>query len=373
MSNRIKKALCLMLSIFMLIPAMPAYAASVEQGTTESTDQVAIELESLSYDKDAYLPGEETGYSLVLRNKLGPSWVRVKITLSDENLDVPFTEDNLTFCEDWVKRGGYWYYTQEAEAYTDYEVISGMNIPDADAVREGASVTISADADAVQYSAINPDFSKDDPWEGTDVTYSTTSHSSHGGSSSSVSSALTMYSSPQASGSVSTGSWEAYIGFLHQWKFKDSYGNYAVNGWIYTLNPYSTDDTAQYDWFHFDENGIMTHGWLKTDDDIWYYTWDENDGNFGRLVTGWYTDKNDGRTYYFDPNTGIMLSGLQQIGGRYYYFAKPEDSFRQNWFWDTTLGRWVYDFLGFRTYGSLYVNEETPVGLRAGADGALME
>ena len=49
-------------------------------------------------------------------------------------------------------------------------------------------------------------------------------------------------------------------------------------------------------------------------------------------------------------------------GGKFYYFTRLEETYRQNWFWNTKVGRWIYDFLGYRTYGSMFVQEETPDG-----------
>jgi len=62
-----------------------------------------------------------------------------------------------------------------------------------------------------------------------------------------------------------------------------------------------------------------------------------------------------------------MLSGwvgfLKEDGSAdYSYFARLEDTYRRNWFYCTAFGRWVYDRLGHRSYGSMYKDELTPDG-----------
>lgn len=46
--------------------------------------------------------------------------------------------------------------------------------------------------------------------------------------------------------------------------------------------------------------------------------------------------------------------------------GKPETG---SIFGDTELGKWIYEYLGYRSYGSMYVNEETPDGQRVNAAG----
>ena len=53
----------------------------------------------------------------------------------------------------------------------------------------------------------------------------------------------------------------------------------------------------------------------------------------------------------------------------YSYFARLQDTYRQNWFFNTVFGRWVYDRLGHRCYGSMYVDEMTPDRSRVDAKG----
>ncbi len=71
--------------------------------------------------------------------------------------------------------------------------------------------------------------------------------------------------------------------------------------------------------------------------------------------------------------TGIMLSGWQEIDGQSYYFAAISEVPEQTWFWrlfgDTGFGRWAYERLGYRSYGSMYAGEKTQDGQRVDKEG----
>lgn len=351
----------------LLAAATAIHSFSLVWAADPVTKQVAIELEADAEEKEGFSPGEEAGYTLILKNKLGSSWIRVKFDLSSYNIDQTFTDSHLNIQKSWVKRGGYYYYTRKAEAYSDYLVADGLRIPEAVSVGEDAHVTVKVYGDAIQYDSITPDFSKEKPWEEKKPDHSTsvTGSSRPSGKEKDNPDTIHIYQSPQESGTVSTGFWELIDEKAHTWKYHDGKGNYAKNGWIYVYNPYSPDG-GRYDWFHFDQDGVMTFGWYKADDRIWYYCHGISDGNLGRLIKGWHEDTQDGKRYFLDRKNGIMLSGWQEIDGSTYYFATLEEIPQQTWFWkafgDTGFGEWVYGLLGYRSYGSLYVNETTPDG-----------
>ena len=56
------------------------------------------------------------------------------------------------------------------------------------------------------------------------------------------------------------------------------------------------------------------------------------------------------------------LSGWRNIEGSFYYFTPLNYATGQSWFWNTEVGRWLFRFFGYRTYGSMYRNEMTPDG-----------
>lgn len=177
-----------------------------------------------------------------------------------------------------------------------------------------------------------------------------------------------MYESPDPSLKTGIdGEWVLIDQEKHQWRFKFSNGTYAANGWLFIRNPYY-NNLDEYSWYHFDAE-YMTYGWIKGTGDIWYYGHAVSDGDLGTLVKGWHHDQEDGRSYYLDTITGIMKSGWTNIDGKWYYFAKTVDTFKQNWFWNTNMGRWFYDMLGNRPYGSMYKDEMTPDGYKVNQEG----
>lgn len=369
--NQMKKKILsvLLTAITALLICTPAQAADTVP------KQVVIELEAVSEEKEHYLPKEQADYIVTLKNKLGPSWLRVKFTFTGKNVDRTFSDKSLNIQDGWIKQGDYFYYTKKAEAYTDYTVVKGVEIPDIVPSGEGASVTISVYGEAVQYDGFTPDFESGEPWKGAEIKHAsqisgTSSYCSSG--SSFTTKLITLYSSPQEKGNPMEGRWELADAKNHAWKYQNSNGNYAKNGWIYVKNPYC-HNKEQYDWFHFDKDGIMTVGWYRTDGGVWYYCHEVSDGNLGMLVKGWHEDDQDGKKYYLDKKTGIMLSGWQEIDGHSYYFAEASEAPKQTWFWkrfgDTGFGKWIYDCLGFRSYGSMYVNEKTPDGQRVNEEG----
>lgn len=169
------------------------------------------------------------------------------------------------------------------------------------------------------------------------------------------------YPDPSVEYGVSGGSWKLINKEQHQWEYWFDNGEKAKDGWLYLYNPYSPDENKN-NWFCFNENGLMQFGWIKSKSENWYFCHERSDGNLGILIRGWHHDQDDKRDYYLDPVTGIMQSGWRLIDGEFYYFTPLEETKRQNWFWNTGIGRWLYDFLGYRTYGSMFRNEKTPDG-----------
>lgn len=177
---------------------------------------------------------------------------------------------------------------------------------------------------------------------------------------------------------ITGGVWLLEDAQKHLWKYRLQDGTELSGGWAFLENPYAKEGQPRFGWYHFDQQGYMSVGWIHAQGDLWYHTDSVSDGSLGLMTTGWMTDIEDGRTYYLDPSSGIMQTGwldLPDENGtqQSFYFAQLEDTYGQNWFYQTALGRWVYDKLGRRTYGSLYQNEETPDGSRVDECGAKMK
>ena len=164
------------------------------------------------------------------------------------------------------------------------------------------------------------------------------------------------------------GTWKLINEEMYKWEYQFKDGSKAKDGWALLFNPYSPDED-KYSWFCFDEKGVMQFGWIQTENNNWYFCHEISDGNLGKLKRGWHWDTSDQRTYYLDPVTGIMQTGWRKIGDQMYYFTPLEHTKRQNWFWNTEIGKWLYDFLGYRTYGSMYQKEMTPDGYYVGENG----
>ena len=170
------------------------------------------------------------------------------------------------------------------------------------------------------------------------------------------------------------GTWVLSDGERNLWSYKLPSGELIRSGFAYLFNPYSKSDNA-FSWYYFDKEGIMGSSWINAESDTWYFGHDISDGDLGSIKTGWHKDRTDGRTYYLSPSDGRMQTGILKLSssGREeeYFLARLEDTYKQNWFLDTALGRWIYDMLGDRTYGSLYIDEQAPDGRFADSNGVL--
>ena len=179
---------------------------------------------------------------------------------------------------------------------------------------------------------------------------------------------LYSYPDPSVSNGYADGEWRLIDQEKHAWEYVFKDGSKAKDGWLYLFNPYSQDENKN-NWFCFDKKGIMQFGWIRSENQNWYFCHEISDGNLGKLKRGWHYDADDKQHYYLDPVTGIMQTGWRIIDGNYYYFTPMEQTGGQSWFWDTGIGRWLYKFLGYRTYGSMYKQERTPDGYEVDENG----
>ena len=181
------------------------------------------------------------------------------------------------------------------------------------------------------------------------------------------------YSYPRKGAQESKGEWELVDVEEMNWVFRGKNG-YATSGWFYIKNPYSSGGIPTIQWFHFNADGLMDKGWILVGARDWYHLREIPDGDLGSLDHGWYHDSQDEKTYYLDPETGLMWYGWQKIGGTWYYFATEKDISGRNWILDDGdryggVAKWVYDTTQ-RSYGSMYAEEMTPDGHYVGADGS---
>lgn len=179
------------------------------------------------------------------------------------------------------------------------------------------------------------------------------------------------YGYPQKGAKVSTGDWELVDADRMNWVFHGKNG-FASSGWFFVKNQYSAGGITTAQWFHFNEQGLMDKGWIKVGEKDWYHLREIPDGDLGSLEKGWYHDDQDQKTYYLDPETGLMWYGWQEIDGEWYYFADEPDIAGTNWVLDSEnyggVVRWVYD-TDRRSYGSMFAGEMTPDGHYVREDG----
>ena len=181
---------------------------------------------------------------------------------------------------------------------------------------------------------------------------------------------------------IDNGSWQQDKDGFWRYVFND--GTYLKNGFapimLKTENAAKAADTAnKYYWYYFDEKGHLAIGWIRYSDNRWYHSHEEADAFYGAIETGWIYSKEDKALYYLSEIDAVMKTGWigfkssDKKSTEYYYLARLSDTYRQNWFFNTGVGRWLYDKLGYRSYGSMYRAEKTPDGYTVGTDGRWKE
>ena len=92
------------------------------------------------------------------------------------------------------------------------------------------------------------------------------------------------------------------------WRVKKPDGNYANNEWYYL------SWNGEESWYHFDERGYLQSGWLTDADGQRYYLYNAHDGQYGRMLTGW--NEINGRWYFFNTaDTGTAPLGALFTNG----------------------------------------------------------
>ena len=97
------------------------------------------------------------------------------------------------------------------------------------------------------------------------------------------------------------------------WRVKKPDGNYANNEWYYS------SWNGEENWYHFDERGYLQSGWLTDADGQKYYLYNAHDGQYGRMLTGW--NEINGRWYFFNtaatgtaPLGALFTNGITPDG-----------------------------------------------------------
>lgn len=86
-------------------------------------------------------------------------------------------------------------------------------------------------------------------------------------------------------------------------------------------------------WYRNSDGSWPAEQWMLLDGK--WYSFDPQ----GYMRTGWYQDPKDGQTYYFDPESGAMVTGTAVIDGQQYSFnsSVPAPTYEQD-----MDGKWVW-------------------------------
>lgn len=168
--------------------SMEAYAAPYHTEIPANIDlgQVAIRLTDLELDAEGrevpmekekqVLPGQTVSRIIRIENLGNDAWIRAALHYPEAGSEFPAANkmhgysDEEMIIEDpnWIKCGGYWYYTKPVPTGETVDFLHGFRVPaDWDSRYAGLAMQICATVDAVQIQNFTPDFQSPDPWFGT--------------------------------------------------------------------------------------------------------------------------------------------------------------------------------------------------------------
>lgn len=157
------------------------YFWSTEVENTITTGDIAVELSE--YEMDEYgveipyqnekvvLPGQNVSKIVRITNEANDAWIRAKVMYWSEDGIANLSDDLLGgIGADWVKAGGYYYYTRPFLTGEYVEFLRQIRIPaewDSYYANQGFQVDVMVQA--VQSANFVPDFSGEAPWFGIPV------------------------------------------------------------------------------------------------------------------------------------------------------------------------------------------------------------
>lgn len=126
-------------------------------------------------------------------------------------------------------------------------------------------------------------------------------------------------------------------------------GGERLSGWI-------QDDST---WYYLERTtGVMQTGWQYLGDK-WYYL-----HSSGAMATGWYLD---GSTwYYLDATNGDMQTGWQYLGNKWYYL-RSSGAMATGWYLDSSTWYYLNESNGDMATGWFQVNGKWYYAYRSGA------
>ncbi|MBQ9743402.1 MAG: hypothetical protein IJV88_07105 [Ruminococcus sp.] len=142
-------------------------------------------------------------------------------------------------------------------------------------------------------------------------------------------------------GYLCDGTWE-YDGTGYRYRYVD--GTYGANCWL-------DDATNNYVRYYLDANGYSARGWQKIGD-AWYYF----DPNSGALLSGWLNIDNK---WYYTDSSGAMQTGWVEEDGHYFYFDSSGARV-ENTTVDINGSTCTFDKNGVLVEGSVIEDTQTP-------------
>ena len=103
-------------------------------------------------------------------------------------------------------------------------------------------------------------------------------------------------------------------------------------------------------WYILDD-GTFATGW-KQIDGIWYYF----NPDSGIMLTGWYYDKGLAHWYYLDPSTGAMTKNKPLKVDGFWYFFDGYGQMRTGWYEEPNIGLHYLEPEAGKNQGHMYVN-----------------
>ena len=145
-----------------------------------------------------------------------------------------------------------------------------------------------------------------------------------------------------------------------QFHFYDDTRDTPKDTWMNVkfYDEYGIEHTRTY---RMDVNGQTKIGWHIENNRLYYFS-EKPSENFGSLQYGWIKNPSTGNWYYANKTNGTILTGWQNIDGKYYYFADN----------DVLTKDYLDGKKTISAYGKLYMNTITPDGHLVDADGALI-
>lgn len=175
--NRKRKKLFIIGVFFFIIMSISGVYALTLQSTLTviNTGLVKISIDAykindenaeIEYANDAVVfPGETTSLIPRVTNLGADCYLRIKVDFI--NNDINFVDYVAGFSSDFVECGDYYYYDKILSSGETIQIFESIKMPDnVGNLIDDREVKINIIAEAVQCENIEPDYSKEDPWDG---------------------------------------------------------------------------------------------------------------------------------------------------------------------------------------------------------------